>query len=114
MAGSYGLPGNSAEGRMAADLGAEKPWDSVRLESIDVVRGLIIVLMALDHARDFFSSQAFDPEDLQRTWAALFFTRWITHFCAPLFYFLAGKGAFFYCVKGDRRHIQALLFASGM
>jgi len=71
-----------------------------RIASVDIVRGLIMVIMAIDHCRDFFSSLPFEPEDLAHTYYALFFTRWITHFCAPLFFFLAGTGAFFY---GQRR-----------
>ena len=58
-----------------------------RLESVDVVRGLIIILIALDHARDFFGDPAADPTNLATTTAPLFFTRWITHFCAPAFFF---------------------------
>lgn len=65
-----------------------------RLDSLDVLRGLIMVLMALDHVRDFFSNQHFDPTDLARATAPLYATRWITHLCAPGFCFFAGTGAF--------------------
>ena len=65
-----------------------------RLESIDVVRGVIMVIMALDHTRDFFGVPGPNPTDLATASAALFFTRWITHICAPVFFLLTGTGAF--------------------
>ncbi|WP_374087010.1 DUF1624 domain-containing protein [Methylomicrobium lacus] len=65
-----------------------------RLESIDMMRGFVMVLMALDHTRDYFSNAPFDPVDLSQTNAAYFLTRWITHLCAPTFMLLAGAGAF--------------------
>ena len=64
-----------------------------RLEAIDVVRGVIMILMALDHTRDFFGIPGPSPTNLARASAALFLTRWITHFCAPVFFLLAGTGA---------------------
>ena len=69
---------------------------SSRLTAIDALRGAIMVIMALDHTRDFFHAGAmtFSPEDLARTTPFLFFTRWITHICAPVFLFTAGVGAF--------------------
>ena len=65
-----------------------------RLDSVDILRGLVMVIMALDHTRDFFSNYSGDAVDLSRVSAGIFLTRWITHFCAPVFVFLAGAGAF--------------------
>src|SRR5690348_17968127 len=67
---------------------------STRLVSVDVLRGLAMVIMALDHVRDFFSYLPFEPEHLSHTNVWLFFTRVITHYCAPTFSLLAGTGAY--------------------
>lgn len=67
-----------------------------RVHAIDLLRGLVIIVMALDHVRDYFSMTPFTPEDLSQTWPELFFTRWITHFCAPVFVFLSGTSAWLY------------------
>jgi uncharacterized membrane protein len=71
-----------------------------RVNSVDIVRGAIMVLMALDHVRDFVTNQRIRPEDLSRASAALFFTRWVTHFCAPGFSLLAGVGIGLYMRRG--------------
>jgi uncharacterized membrane protein len=65
-----------------------------------MLRGSVILLMALDHVRDFFSNAFYHPLDLAQTSTALFFTRWITHICAPVFILLAGIGAFLYGSQG--------------
>lgn len=65
-----------------------------RIESIDVVRGVIMVIMALDHTRDFFGNAAASPTNMATTTAALFLTRWVTHICAPVFFLLTGMGAY--------------------
>ena len=83
-----------AESRAASRWRPETrtPSSAGRVGSVDLVRGAVMILMALDHVRDFVSSQRFRPEDLSRTTAALFATRWVTHFCAPAFALLAGVG----------------------
>src|SRR5262249_1518232 len=82
-----------------------------RLNSIDFVRGLVMVVMALDHTRDFFSAGGFNPRDV--TEPALFLTRWITHFCAPTFILLAGISAFLYGAERKTREVSRYLFSRG-
>ena len=72
-----------------------------RIESVDILRGIVMALMALDHCRDFFHIYAwvYAPENLEFTTPIVFFTRWITHFCAPVFIFLTGVSAYLYQQK---------------
>lgn len=87
-----------------------------RVESIDLLRGTVMIIMALDHARDYFHGNAyiFDPTDLTKTSGALFFTRWITHFCAPIFMFLSGVSAHLYGGKNGRKALSFFLMTRGL
>ncbi|WEK36778.1 MAG: heparan-alpha-glucosaminide N-acetyltransferase domain-containing protein [Candidatus Pseudobacter hemicellulosilyticus] len=85
-----------------------------RIVSLDVVRGLIMVIMALDHTRDYFTDVRFDPTDLSQASPALFLTRWITHYCAPVFVFLAGTAAFLYGRKvNNKKQLSRFLWSRG-
>src|SRR5262245_35204248 len=88
-------------------LGAASETSSERARSIDLLRGTVMVLMVLDHARDFFVgfAPAPNPTNLQTTRPAMFFTRWVTHFFAPVFVLLAGVAARLY---GEKRGLAAL------
>jgi uncharacterized membrane protein len=87
-----------------------------RIESIDLLRGLVMIIMALDHVRDYFHANSFmfDPLDLEKTNGAIFFTRWITHFCAPVFMFLAGTSACFMSRRKTRKELSWFLFTRGL
>src|ERR1700722_9333686 len=87
-----------------------------RVQSIDILRGAVMIVMALDHIRDFLHSgaQLFSPEDLSRTTAALFFTRWITHFCAPVFMFTAGLGVFLWARNKSPGELSRFLWTRGV
>ncbi|HVS82947.1 MAG TPA: heparan-alpha-glucosaminide N-acetyltransferase domain-containing protein [Pyrinomonadaceae bacterium] len=88
-----------------------------RVDSIDLLRGIVMVIMMLDHTRDFvhYGVLQFDPLDLSKTTTALFLTRWITHFCAPVFVFLAGTGAYLQFARGkSKRELSRFLITRGL
>jgi uncharacterized membrane protein len=89
-----------------------------RIDSIDLLRGIVMVIMMLDHTRDFvhrYVMQGFDPTDLAHTSVKLFFTRWITHFCAPIFVFLAGTGIYLQAARGkSRAELSRFLVTRGL
>jgi uncharacterized membrane protein len=90
---------------------------SSRVTSIDALRGIVMIVMALDHVREFFHAGAmsFQPEDLTRTTVPIFFTRWITHFCAPVFMFTAGVGAFLWLSRGHTKsQLSRFLWTRGL
>src|SRR5579863_6140775 len=88
-------------GQYTAAAHAATPVATDRIVSVDFMRGAALIVMAIDHLRDFLTNIPFEPEDVAHTYPALFFTRWITHFCAPLFFFLAGTGAYLYRRKAN-------------
>ena len=94
-----------------------KPLRS-RIDSIDLLRGIVMVVMMLDHTRDFvhrYVFQGFDPTDLAHTSVKLFFTRWITHFCAPVFVFLAGTGTYLQLARGkSKQELSRFLVTRGL
>jgi uncharacterized membrane protein len=87
-----------------------------RIKSIDLLRGLIMIIMALDHTRDYFNADAFmfDPTDLGKTNVFLYFTRWITHLCAPIFVLLAGTSAFISGQRKTKKELASFLVKRGL
>lgn len=92
----------------------QQPTTIQRITSIDTLRGLVIVIMGLDHVRDFFSSTQFDPMNPTETTPLWFFTRWVTHYCAPTFVFLAGVSAFIYGTRVDKKTLSKFLLTRGL
>jgi uncharacterized membrane protein len=87
-----------------------------RVVAIDAIRGVVMVLMALDHVRDFVhrGAMSYSPTDLARTTTALFLTRWVTHICAPVFMFTAGMGAFLWWQQSrTRQQLSTFLLTRG-
>lgn len=85
-----------------------------RIEAVDLVRGLIMILMALDHTRDFFGNLGANPTDLATATAGLFLTRWITHICAPVFFLLTGTAAWFRGRRRSRSELARFLLTRGL
>ena len=95
-----------------------QPQRSARIDSIDLLRGIVMVIMMLDHTRDFLHRdflQGLDPTNLTQTKLPLFFTRWITHFCAPVFVLLAGTGTYLQVARGKTKaEVSRFLVTRGL
>src|SRR6187549_523889 len=89
---------------------------NTRIESIDLLKGLVMVIMALDHVRDYFHYSAFffDPADPNLTTIPIFFTRWITNFCAPAFSLLAGVSAYIIGRRKSKGELSEFLIKRGL
>lgn len=85
-----------------------------RIDAVDFTRGLIMIIMALDHTRDFFGIPGQNPTAMDTTTPALFFTRWITHFCAPVFFLLTGTGAFLSLGRKSPAQLSRFLVTRGL
>jgi uncharacterized membrane protein len=85
-----------------------------RVDPVDLLRGLVMVIMALDHVRDFFGGTAISPTNLATTTVPLFLTRWVTHICAPTFFLLTGTSAYFVGRRRSRRSLARFLFTRGV
>ncbi|HEX5702372.1 MAG TPA: heparan-alpha-glucosaminide N-acetyltransferase domain-containing protein [Pyrinomonadaceae bacterium] len=105
------------ESETAANRNTVAQTGRQRIDSIDLLRGIVMVIMMLDHTRDFVHSGAFnfDPTDLTKTTPVVFFTRWITHFCAPVFVFLAGTGTYLQLSRGkSKKELSKFLVTRGL
>jgi uncharacterized membrane protein len=87
-----------------------------RIDSIDVLRGIVMVIMAIDHVRDFVHDQAYtgDPLNVLTTTPVLYFTRWITHLCAPTFVFLSGLSIYLQSLRKTKSELSSFLFKRGI
>jgi len=107
----------NAESALAAAVPERSAQGSSRrIQSVDALRGGVMIVMAIDHISDFINSSAmqFSPTDLTRTTTALFFTRWITHFCAPVFAFTAGMSIFLYGRNRSKGQVSKFLLTRGL
>lgn len=93
---------------------AASPATKFRIDSIDILRGLIMIIMALDHTRDFFHAEGTDPTNLATTTPILFFTRWITHFCAAIFVFLSGVSVNLSSIRRTKKQLSIFLLKRGL
>ena len=100
--------------RRAVSAGYAPTTSWRRVDSVDLLRGIVMILMALDHVRDYFGDAAANPTNVATTTAPLFFTRWITHFCAPTFFFLTGTSAYLILRKRGVSGLSRFLVTRGL
>jgi len=107
---------NGAHGNYVGDIIIADIKPKNRIESIDLLRGIVMIIMAIDHVRNYFHFDAFlySPVDLSQTSPGLFVTRWITHLCAPTFIFLAGVSTYFVAQRKTLNDTSFFLLSRGI
>jgi uncharacterized membrane protein len=91
------------------------PHKKTRIKSIDFLRGIVMILMPLDHIRDFMSNSLYSPTNISHTTVGLFFTRYLANYCAPIFIFLAGTSMYLWHQKiQSTKKVSAFLFSRGL
>jgi uncharacterized membrane protein len=105
------IPGNTLAAPLTTTTGISRRQ---RVESVDLLRGVVMILMALDHVRDYFGGTGVSPTDLATTTVPLFFTRWITHICAPVFFLLTGTGAYLAMRRRSPDDLARFLWTRGV
>jgi len=101
----------SVRGASSAPAGS---WRRQRVESVDLLRGFVMIVMALDHVRDFFGGTGVSPTNLATTTVPLFLTRWVTHICAPVFFLLTGTGAYLAMQRRTAAGLSRFLVVRGL
>src|SRR3954453_23305150 len=101
----------SVRGASSAPAGS---WRRQRVESVDLLRGFVMIVMALDHIRDYFGGTGVSPTNLATTTVPLFLTRWVTHICAPTFFLLTGTSAYLVLRRRSRPALSRLLLTRGL
>src|SRR5262249_49528197 len=104
----------ASESSMPREASAPDKAARFRIESVDLLRGVVMILMALDHTRDFLGANNFNPVDLGHTTASPLLTRWITHSCAPFFYLITGTGPYLSLRKKSKSELSRFLFTRGL
>ena len=101
---------------LTAGLNQSPGINRLRINSIDVLRGIVMIIMAIDHTRDFFhiGANLDDPLNLQTTTPMLYFTRWVTHFCAPVFVFLSGVSIYLQSLRKTKKELSTFLIKRGL
>lgn len=112
-AGPHGVRGAATPDPVAATA-APALATRARVDAVDVLRGLVMILMALDHTRDYFGDAGANPTNLATTTAPLFLTRWVTHFCAPVFFLLTGTGAYLALRRRSAAALSRFLLTRGL
>src|SRR5215470_12073192 len=114
VASSFSSSASARDSNFSAAASFSASSARARLESVDLLRGIVMILMALDHVRDYLGAPGISPTNLAQTTVGLFMTRWVTHLCAPVFFLLTGTGAYLALGRRTKSELSRFLWTRGL